>query len=361
MYLNGDNNTSSSPPASGEDSALDCGLSGSTDDHLKSKRLQKDKPVKDRTIYGPLLCLLPARKIAVLLAHSALATAISDGSQGTKVVSLAMMIAGNIEMEVNVSRALRVRANERRKYLSSLNVDDDDNLEEALVNGDSEGEQSKVERWVYTASHLQRFMDELSDGTKNQVNVRPAKVRKRCREILLSEGFTYDGEEKREVTMSDFEEWTPVEKVKLGAALIRLLLDHAMYSPSSNQSKTPSEPAFRYIRRNVGENKYGGFVAIHPKLHHDAVEAEFTPSSSFVTPSTLTNSRVQPMVVKPRDWTSLTDGGYETVKINFMRTRHCKTQKVSVGKDCSQQRSHELSNRTFFSECTSTSRLVQSF
>ena len=332
MYLNGDNNTSSSPPAIGEDLAP-------TDTPLKSERLPNmDKTARDRTSYGPLLCLLPAKKIAVLLAHAALATAISDGSDGTKVVSLALMIAGNLEMEINVSRALRVRANERKKYLSSLSVDDDGYVEESLVNDDGKDEESKVERWVYTATHLQRFMDELSDETKtNQVTVRPAKVRKRCREILLSEGFTYDGDEKREVTMSDFTEWTPVEKVKLGAALIQILMDHAMYSPTPNRNKTPAEPAFRYIRRRVGEDKYAGFVAVHPKLHHDAVEAEFSPSSSFVTPSTLTNSRVQPMVVKPRDWTGINDGGYETVKIDFMRTRHCKTQKVSAVKDSAQQ------------------------
>lgn len=322
LYLNGDNSTSASPQAIGEDLALDDGLSGSNDDS------PKNKSTKDRTSYGPLLCLLPAKKIAVLLAHAALAVAISDGSEGTKVVSLAMMIAGNLEMEVNVSRALRVRANERKKYLSSLNVDDDNNLdEESLFNDGKKGEESNVERWVYTASHLQRFMDELSDGTKNQVNIRPAKVRKRCREILLSEGFTYDGDERREVTMSDFEEWTPVEKVKLGAALIQLLLDYAMYYPSPNQIKTPAEPAFRYVRRRVGEKKYAGFVAIHPTIYHDAVEAEFSPSSSFVTPSTLSNSRVQPMVIKPRDWTGISNGGYETVKIDFMRSRHCKTQK----------------------------------
>jgi len=35
-------------------------------------------------------------------------------------------------------------------------------------------------------------------------------------------------------------------------------------------------------------------------------------------------------VVPPKDRSDVRDGGYEILKVDFMRTRHCKTQKVSL-------------------------------
>jgi hypothetical protein len=97
LYLNGDYKTSTSRHV----------IDGESDDDTKTKT------VKDRTIYGPLLCLLPARKIAVLLAHTALSCTVANGETGSKVVALALNIAQALETEVNVSRVLRARARER--------------------------------------------------------------------------------------------------------------------------------------------------------------------------------------------------------------------------------------------------------
>ncbi|KAL7522519.1 hypothetical protein ACHAWX_007224 [Stephanocyclus meneghinianus] len=38
------------------------------------------------------------------------------------------------------------------------------------------------------------------------------------------------------------------------------------------------------------------------------------------------------MVVPPKDWVSVNDGGYEVIKVDFMRTRQCKTQKEAIRK-----------------------------
>lgn len=327
LYLNGDNKTS-------------------TSSQLNPETGENTKAVKDRTIYGPLLCLIPARKIAVLVAHTALSCTIQDQEMGSKVVSLAMNIAQAMESEVNVSRALRVRARERREFNSNLNasrseIDDnghmlneqntiDSSLEDEEVDLSSEG--IVVDRWVYTATHLQRFLDEISQkggSLKKTGRVQPAVVRKRCQEILAAEGFDPTGDNKKPLSMQDFVEWDPVMKVKLGAALIRLLLDHTTFSSDSNRGGLP-EPAFSYARKKTGEMKFNGFISIHPELLHLATTDEISSDATFIPPRAMANTKCQPMVVPPKDWTDVRDGGYEILKVDFMRTRHCKTQKVSV-------------------------------
>jgi len=348
LYLNGDNKTCT---FSLSDSSSDTTDSDSTQDGTPS--LPK-RAVKDRTVYGPLLCLLPPRKIAVLLAHGALSLSIAEGGMGPKVVSLALYIAQVLETEVNVSRALRVRASERRlKNDKSLNMGDSDDSpqhdtvggiqgvtsdDKAGTSGQSEG--ISIDSWIYSATHLQRFLDELSGGVlashkslKGQGRVNPAKVQSRCKEILLAEGFVVEGskesEKKRKLSMNDYEEWDPVKKVKLGAALIRLLLDHTTFSKPVQEKRSEPEPAFQYSRIRTGEKKFHGYVSVHPDLMNIAVNEEFSISSTLISPSKF-NTRVQPMVVPPNEWTDVNTGGYETIKVPFMRTRHCKTQKDSI-------------------------------
>ena len=93
----------------------------------------KTSVARDRTIYGPLLCLLPPQKIAILLAHTALSSTVADGDIGTKVISLAMHIAQTLETEINVSRALRVRASKQKAKMLNRTIDDANN-EEQLTN-----------------------------------------------------------------------------------------------------------------------------------------------------------------------------------------------------------------------------------
>ncbi|KAL3811264.1 hypothetical protein ACHAXA_003363 [Cyclostephanos tholiformis] len=317
----------------------------------------RPRSVKDRSVYGPLLCLLPPRKIAVLLAHTASSRTLADREGKSKVVSLAIQIAEVLEMEVNVSRALRVRASERNRKVKSLNVGerDDSNHSDAgsqqrktLTNAemneiDDQSDDDPIDRWAYSASHLQRFLDEISGGSpageqnslKGIGRVRPGIVRKRCKEILCAEGFIAEETNEKGVqeppSKYTFAEWDPVKKVKLGAALLRLLLDHTKYSNPSRADSgyTTPEPAFRYVSNKNSDGKTQGCISIHPDLFKIAVEEELSLTAMHI-PLSMRNDRVQPMVVPPNEWTDLDNGGYETIKVPFMRTRHCKTQKDSL-------------------------------
>jgi len=387
LYLNGDNNTMSDVGLLNTDDNDD----DTYDNDEEETQTTKQRKVRDRSIYGPLLCLLPSRKLSVIVANSVLSASLSDKHGYIKVVQLAILISNAIEMEVNVSRALRVKAKERKIALvgdeegGMLLGDEEDDTplnidhrtidsaskkrvsikpfnmnEEDEVQSDKKAEQGEgiiIDNYIYTATHLQRFLDELPGNSNNTDNggggnqkslknigqIRPEKVRRRCKEILLAEGFDMkdireededDNYSTRKENINDFVEWDPVQKVKLGCALIQLLLDNATFTKPIKDGKQQrhgqhTEPAFQYKRKMMG-NKNGkahGVIEIHPELHSIAVNEEFTSTSMYISPS-LANSRVQPMVVPPNDWLGVNDGGYETIKVPFMRTRHCKTQKV---------------------------------
>jgi DNA-directed RNA polymerase len=199
-----------------------------------------------------------------------------------------------------------------------------------------------IDKWVYTATHLQRFLDEISNvksGSpeqkllKGKGRVKPALVRRRCQEILLAEGYVQDrgdGAQQRPLSMNDFTEWDPVVKVKLGAALIQLLLDHTTYSKSRDVETGEPGPAFFHARKKIGGDsmRFQGFITVHPDLHYLAMKAELEPENMLLSLKFTQNARCQPMVVPPKDWKSVNDGGYESIKVDFMRTRQCKSQKV---------------------------------
>jgi hypothetical protein len=341
MYLNGDYKsvTSSHLDSNNYEDTLEEESSGKRGHGKRSS--EKQKIAKDRTVYGPLLCLLPPQKIAILLAHSALSQTVLDGENGTKVITLALQISQSIETEINLSRALRVRAGKQRAKRRKPDDEFADEFDDEDEDEDPNSSEVKLpDKWAYTATHLQRFLDEInkigspeSKLTQGKVRVKPALVRKRCQEILLAEGFVHDSEDPsatlRPITMNDFTEWDPVVKVKLGAALIRLLIDHTNYSKSYNRETGAADPAFHHDRKKVDSSKFQGFISIHPGLLHVANKADL-PETMLISQKYVYNSRAQPMVIPPRDWVSVDDGGYEVLNVDFMRTRQCKTQKVSA-------------------------------
>lgn len=354
MYLNGDYRSLTSNYLEGNTNNQEDALAEENDTSNHGNRGSAKKAVaRDRTIYGPLLCLLPPQKIAILLAHTALSSTVSDGENGSKVVFLAMRIADILETEINVSRAIRVRASKQKAKLfkPAGESDDDDEVltainipqtdTDASKNVELSGDNAGIDKWVYTATHLQRFLDEISNvksGSpeqkllKGKGRVKPALVRRRCQEILLAEGYVQDkgdGVPQRPLSMNDFTEWDPVMKVKLGAALIQLLLAHTTYSKSHDDETGKPGPAFFHSRKKIGDSmRFQGTITVHPDLHHLAMKAELGPDNMLLSQKFRQNTRCQPMVVPPKDWKSVHEGGYEAIKVDFMRTRQCKTQKV---------------------------------
>ena len=170
---------------------------------------------------------------------------------------------------------------------------------------------------MYSGSHLQQFMDEIKKDASNK-NSR-ALIRlanRRARKIIDSP-----------------EEWTSADKVKLGSALIQMLLestrvlkDNRWRLPDVMDEETylkSGEPAFTYEKRWVGEKKLTGLIVMNEWLYRVCLEDKFESLEGFT-------SRYQPMIVPPRPWTGPRDGGYYALNVDLMRTHGCQNQRVRI-------------------------------
>eukprot|EP00957_Ditylum_brightwellii_P088622 6749918-Ditylum_brightwellii.AAC.1 len=203
---------------------------------------------------------------------------------------MAKRIGDAVEAEVHVQRALRQKFEERRLYNRALKKDQDgegekvaENTAQEVVTKEEENETKaddksdgvieKIDPWMYGGSHLERFIEEANrydPGKKSRLRVSTAN--RRALAILNSD-----------------EEWTDAEKIKLGAALVKILLEKAEIQIPGEGRR---EPAFTHELRWIG----------------------------FTT-------RHQPMVLPPRDWVGPDDGAYSALKTELMRTHGCQIQK----------------------------------
>jgi DNA-directed RNA polymerase len=270
---------------------------------------------KDRNRYGPFLCTLPPQKLAVIVAHECIMHILTKGANGVTLVSTALRIGNAMEAEVNVQRVLQEQAEESRRRNKGL-IDEDvhahfvdaDNLHSASLSTDLEPDQESedpkktLNDWMYGASHLQRFLDKAhqSDPSK-KTRIRISYANRRARRLL-----------------NNAEEWRKTDKLKVGVALIELLLENAMV----DQSAKP-QAAFSYEKVYHSQDKFVGRLYLHDKIYNMAVE----DSRAFLGAST---TRHKPMIVPPRDWVAPDDGGYSWLKVDLMRTHGSKLQKVGA-------------------------------
>lgn len=280
----------------------------------------KVKRKKDFNSYGPYLCTLQAEKLAVILAHEAVMCALTN-SGDAKLLNMALSIGAAVEAEVNVQRFLRKRAEEggkrgRRKEETAegaiLTVEENrkdvpmevEDQDEAEAREEAEEAEEAIDRWMYGASHLQKFIDEANrfePGSKARLRISSAN--RRARRLL---------DESRE--------WSKPHKIKLGIALIQMLLDTANIDMRDGHG---DEAAFTYEKRWMAHNKSVGYVVLHDAFCKMVVEDKFQSWSP-------TTSRHQPMVVTPRDWVGVNDGAYCALRADLMRTNGCDTQKEAL-------------------------------
>jgi DNA-directed RNA polymerase len=269
---------------------------------------------KDMNRYGPFLCTLPPQKLAVIVAHECIMHTLTRGTNGVTLVSTALRIGNAVEAEVNVQRVLQEQAEESRRRNKEL-VDDESHAD--FVNDDSqsliaslstdlvpdqESEDPKktLSDWMYGASHLQRFIDEAhqSDPSK-KTRIRISYANRRARRLL-----------------KNTEEWRKADKLKVGVALIELLLENV----TVDQSGKP-EKAFTYEQVYLSQDKFVGRLYLHDKIYNMAVEDSWANLEASTT-------RHKPMILPPRDWVAPDDGGYSWLKVDLMRTHGSKLQKV---------------------------------
>lgn len=254
--------------------------------------------------YGPFLCTLQPEKLAIITTHEASMYALKMGGKGATLMKMALMIGNAVEAEVNVQRLLRQRMENKQDYGVKKESAEQafEEAEEAKVDEFLEEKKEKKLDWVYGPSHLQRFVDEMhrSDPSRKG-KVRIARANRRAMQLLESA-----------------EPWATGEKVILGAVLIQMLLEEAKVSFQGKDNK----PAFVYEKNWVSHNKLVGHISMNDDLYNMIVEDKFSCLDSYTT-------RHKPMIIPPKEWTGLHEGGYSLLQTEFMRAHGCQVQKVS--------------------------------
>lgn len=293
-----------------------------------------------RNKFGPYLCALPPAKLAVMVAHEAIMhilTKSPSGRDGVSFTSLMKRIGDAVEEEVVVHRLLHKRYLAARRRLNkmesseeaienliSCDVDDvevdvnstpDDDDDDENVDDDSSQDNddntdrtapslnfSKTDtahKWAYGTSHLKSFLDEISQSKPSAKKRRVVKYAiRRARRVL-----------------DETEQWQVVDKVRLGVTLFQILLDNATVFKDGN-----NEMAFIYESRWTKHNKSQSFVTLNDGLYKMIVDDKLHTFGVAAT-------RYKPMIIPPKPWTRLDEGGYHILRPELMRYHGCNTQK----------------------------------
>ena len=250
------------------------------------KEQERARGVKEKKLTGleqhlPYLLHLSAPQLAVLTMHTMFSLALAhvgrDGLAGVKFVTAADAIGHTVNMEVKME-LMRKDRNRMRQFIASIV-----SAEGASGAGTAASSTS--------ASQLTspNVLSKLRASKKNQ--------------------------------------WSDEVCIKLGAALIQLLL-HSAAVP--DVPRVPFMPAFRHelvwdarAMRGGGHQKQGLIVTDERVLavvlrDHDATEAMMP--------------KLKPMIVPPRPWTASDDGGYLSVGTRVMRSHGSIMQMAAVAK-----------------------------
>lgn len=317
--------------------------------------------------FGPFICSLPAAKLAVIVAHEAVIQSLlnknnrkntgkgnnSNGRgggggmsrstvKGVNLVSIANRIGQAVEDELVVHRLLHKRAQTALRdakqrttiavatgFESNVSAVFADSSESSRSDADAllltEEENHGAEnatgvspssphngiavdsnvthKWTYASSHLKNYLDEISQ-------YQPSAKKRRV--------TAYAIQKARQILEKD-EEWTVYEKVQLGAALIQTLLESATVIGENGKS----EMAFTLEKRWVSDGKIQTFVVMHDRLYQMIVADKLESLSASTT-------RHKPMIVPPKPWSAVKDGGYLMLKVDLMRYHGCHTQREAL-------------------------------
>lgn len=315
------------------------------------------KPEEGNTVtslkkFGPYICVVPARKLAVIALHeSIMATLCVDGMEyGLAVPALMKRIGNAVEQEVLIHRLLRQRflsaQQERREQKATEALASEGDPSAALAEDDllakfyhdkiiasgggkdystastksvqsKTGETKKsvtsravsrnLHQWSYASSHLKSLLDEI--GKHN-----PATAQ-RQRSIAFAVKKARQAEDTNEP-------WETTGIVQLGAALFKAILDTcnvpAKYGADGKEGKLFQVHKLWRLKKR----KFKSFILLNNDLYKMLVDDQMQSLAAVST-------RHKPMVVPPNPWTSECHGGYRVLQVEMMRYS-CPVQKQTL-------------------------------
>ncbi|CAN0467911.1 unnamed protein product, partial [Discosporangium mesarthrocarpum] len=119
---------------------------------------------------------------------------------------------------------------------------------------------------------------------------------------------------ERALDSLDYADWPTAVRIKLGAALIKSLLETATRSEDGR-------PAFIHEIRSRQHKRRHGIVALDPSVYNKMMNEDV---KYLVAP------RFVPMLVEPRKWDNPDRGAYMRLRCGVMRTRGEKGQREAL-------------------------------
>jgi DNA-directed RNA polymerase len=295
--------------------------------------LRRDSGIPSAQKFGPLICTLPPAKLAVITAHEALMSCVLHRSRHSNdrltLTRLACTIGQAVEDEVLVHRFLHQRFKQAQKdtlgrkqmaaLLSISDLDTSNDTEQNNNNPEHKTQKKEEEEdpaatlnsstdnnnaleWDYVASHLKSFLDEITRYNPT------AKKRRTC---------AYAVERAKQALEGD-NQWSELEKIQLGAALIHSLLEVSKVKCYNNE-----EPAFSIEKKWIEAGKIMTFVTMSDYLTNMILSDKMESLSA-------TTTRHKPMVVPPLPWTASNRGGYRVLNVDLVRYHGCRTQREAL-------------------------------
>jgi len=266
-----------------------------TDDDASDKSTDREtsaKPsFKQGDKYGVYVSLLQPEKLAVIAAHEAITFILVKGGSAP-LAALSVRIGEAVEAEVNLQKLFF----KRRDPADKLLTDDYDAVSSTTP------AQPHLHT-MYAESNLLKFIEEASrtDPTANKNQRMHVKaINKRAKKLLNSN-----------------DEWSTIAKAKLGAMLVELLIRTAT-------TLHTSEACFHHEKKWIKNKRSVGYLTISADSYKQCMET----NRDALLNSSPYNTKFQPMVRPPRDWTNISnDGGpYYILSSSLMRTKGCKPQ-----------------------------------
>jgi len=254
-----------------------------------------------RLPYGPHMSVLQPEKLAVITTHETVIATLTRGGSAP-LGPLALQLGEAIEAEVNVQKLI---AQKYKTIKDPIQDQIQHVLEETKENGNECAEKISP---MYRESNLLKFIEDSTRSDPNATKKQRLQVRtanKRAKKLLKSD-----------------EEWLVQDKVHLGAALIKLLLETATLDKSFYKSNADSR-AFVHEIKWISNLKSVGYVTLNQELFQRIVDEKLTTIATQAT-------RFQPMIVPPKPWQGPSSGAYYALPASLMRTRGCKPQQHAL-------------------------------
>ncbi len=212
---------------------------------------------KDRMHYGPLLVLLSSDKLAVIVVHDVVNLCMRHGNRGVPASVVVTSVSDAIQAEVNFLRL-------KQKF----------------------------------GSEVTRQLQGSGRNVVRMINLRAMRA---------LEGL-------------DSANWTVKQRCKLGAVLVRMLMDIA-------DDPETGKPAFIHELQWTGKKdaiQRRGMLLMDPDI--------FGKLMSHGDTHRMAIPRYKPMVIPPRSWVDQRNGAYMYLKTSIMRTRGSILQKRALDK-----------------------------